>query len=344
MNMDRVLRKNNIFRYATSELSQDAFICWLLSHATEECWDVDVNLRNCALSFLDKILECKNFISKENIFIKSIAKQYKNIDVLLQVDKYYVIIEDKTFTDTHDNQINRYKKTLISEGIETENIICVYYKIEDQPEPEKDIDVEFTRESLLEIFKPYKSLISNAIFIDYVEYLEWLEWESKAYERLIISEWNGRAYVGFFKHLCNTILKDERKSWGYVANPTGGFMGLWWFDILKEEDYHKVGFPKQYLSELYLQIEDNIIAVKYTIEKTDTTDMNKVRDIRWRLYEYFQNQVGDLFMKKVFRPGAYMTVGYVEYNESNYVEKIKMMKKVLQELPFEFHKGTQQTV
>jgi len=342
MNIDKVLRKNNIFRYATSELSQDAFICWLLSHATEECWDVDSNLRDCALSFLEKILECKNLVSKERVFVKNIVKQYKNIDVLFQVDQYYVIIEDKTFTDTHDNQVNRYKETLVAEGIEAEDIICVYYKIEDQPEPEKDIDVEFTRESLLGMFKPYKPLISNAIFTDYVEYLEWLEWETKSYERLKISEWNGRAYVGFFKHVCNTVLRAEWKSWGYVANPTGGFMGLW-FGVLKEEDYLKLGFSKEYLSELYLQIEDNIIAVKYTIQRTDATDMNKVRDVRWKLYEYFHGQLGEQFLKKVFRPGEYMTIGYIEYNENNYVEKIDMMKNALYKLPLEFDKGIKHT-
>lgn len=28
--------KNNLFEYATSELSQDAFICWLASYAHDE--------------------------------------------------------------------------------------------------------------------------------------------------------------------------------------------------------------------------------------------------------------------------------------------------------------------
>ena len=28
--------KNNLFNYATSELSQDAFLCWLASYALEE--------------------------------------------------------------------------------------------------------------------------------------------------------------------------------------------------------------------------------------------------------------------------------------------------------------------
>ena len=28
--------KNNLFNYATSELSQDAFLCWLASYALED--------------------------------------------------------------------------------------------------------------------------------------------------------------------------------------------------------------------------------------------------------------------------------------------------------------------
>lgn len=329
------LRNNNLFKYATSELSQDAFICWLLSHATKECWDDDANIRNCALALLKEILGSKTEECNE-FFVKNIEKQHKNIDVLFQVDKYSVIIEDKTFTGTHDDQVNRYKKTLVDEGVKPENIICVYYKIDIQPEPEKDVDVEFTRESILKMFEPYKKLISNAVFLDYVEYLEFLEWESNGYKRLTISEWSSNAYKGFFKHLGETILRDERKSWGYVANPMGGFMGLWWFDILTDSDYIKIGYEKEYMSELYLQIEDNIIAVKYTIDRQETTDMNMVSSIRWKLYDYFHKEIGSSFMKKPFRPGKFMTVGYVEYNEENYVEKLEMMKRILKELPNKF--------
>lgn len=327
------LRNNNLFKYATSELSQDAFICWLLSHATKECWDDDSNIRNCALALLKEILNVKSVENIENLHISRLEKQYKNIDVLFQVDKYYVIVEDKTFTGTHDDQVNRYKKTLIDEGVPEENIICVYYKIDIQPDPEKDVDIEFTRESILQIFEPFKNIITNSIFVDYVEYLEVLEWESKAYERLPISEWNSNAYKGFFKHLGETILKDESKSWGYVANPMGGFMGLWWFDILNDNDYSKLGYDKEYLSELYLQIEDNIIAVKYTINKQDTTDMNVVSNIRWKLYDYFHNEIGESFKKKPFRPGKYMTIGYVEYDENNYKKIFEMMKQLMKELP-----------
>ena len=34
----------NLFDYATKELSQDAFFCWLLAWADEECRDADSTL------------------------------------------------------------------------------------------------------------------------------------------------------------------------------------------------------------------------------------------------------------------------------------------------------------
>ena len=50
------LGATNLFRYATSELSQDAFICWLLSHLTPEGWDADPQVRACAADFMDRVL------------------------------------------------------------------------------------------------------------------------------------------------------------------------------------------------------------------------------------------------------------------------------------------------
>ena len=44
----KMLSKNNLFAYATSELSQDAFIAWLMSFAMKEFEGKDVLLTNCA--------------------------------------------------------------------------------------------------------------------------------------------------------------------------------------------------------------------------------------------------------------------------------------------------------
>ena len=44
----KMLSKNNLFAYATSELSQDAFIAWLMSFAMKEFEGKDVLLTKCA--------------------------------------------------------------------------------------------------------------------------------------------------------------------------------------------------------------------------------------------------------------------------------------------------------
>ena len=91
------MKKPNLFDYATSELSQDAFICWLLSWAKPEFAGVNPKLSDCAVEIL------KSFFAKHDhsfpLEIKSleICKQYKNIDVLCVVNgEYSVVIEDKT--------------------------------------------------------------------------------------------------------------------------------------------------------------------------------------------------------------------------------------------------------
>ena len=45
----------NLFHYATSELSQDAFICWLLAHGMKEHQTEDPLLCACALDFIHRV-------------------------------------------------------------------------------------------------------------------------------------------------------------------------------------------------------------------------------------------------------------------------------------------------
>lgn len=82
---------NNLFNYATSELSQDAFLCWLLSYAQEKKYSGDDDkLQKCAQSLIKVfllgqkgILE-KNLI-KEDLIVEKIEKQWKYIDVLVRL-------------------------------------------------------------------------------------------------------------------------------------------------------------------------------------------------------------------------------------------------------------------
>lgn len=314
----------NIFNYATSELSQDAFICYLLSFAMEDNKNYDKGISECAFELLRKM-----GIDEENITVTAIHKQYANIDVLVEVNnKYNVIIEDKTFTSQHSNQINRYKEALEKEG--RSNIICVYYKIIEQDWPEKGV-VNITRKDLLNIFTKYTT--NNTIFNNYVEHLKAIDEDVNSYKKKPIGQWNDNMYGGFFTHLIENKVIELSKWCGYgrVNNIQGGFMGLWWYFLKNdnEDSVTKIGLDNKYIENIYLQIENNTIAIKMSITETD--DNNMTRDIRWKLYNYFKEQVPDL-KKKVFRPGIYMTVGYIEYDENNYKEKIELLERLMKNI------------
>jgi hypothetical protein len=47
----------NLFAFATSELSQDAFICWLASWADPSCRELNGPLHATATAFLDRLLK-----------------------------------------------------------------------------------------------------------------------------------------------------------------------------------------------------------------------------------------------------------------------------------------------
>lgn len=119
------MEEPNIFDFATKELSQDAFLCWIFSWAKSEYKSDNNELHK----FARKILF--NITQKDDLILEDISRQEKHIDVLLKLtdsgnNKYAVIIEDKVDTQEHNAQINQYiKKITPTYG---KNIYIVYFK------------------------------------------------------------------------------------------------------------------------------------------------------------------------------------------------------------------------
>ena len=111
---------NNIFTFATGELSQDAFICWCLNWINESDTVTTHRYRQLGLELLAKLIDNpsnSDVLSKVNIKLIDkviLVQQVLNIDVLAIIPQYKlaIIIEDKTFTSEHDNQISFYKDSL----------------------------------------------------------------------------------------------------------------------------------------------------------------------------------------------------------------------------------------
>ena len=291
------MERNNIFNFATSELSQDAFICWLCNWVNfddNSLSEDEKKLKSLATEFIEKMLGEKLEDRKVNI-----KRQYQKIDVLLEIQNktefiakgnntnpivdMYVIIEDKVGTGLHSNQIERYRE-LISEKNKNINegkalVKTVYYKIYDEDNMERlkenGVDVILGRENILELLKEYKDKINNSIFENYHNYLSNIETDVNSYEKKNLEDWNSNCYIGFFKELKNeknllehAIGRQKDCSWGYVNNSSGGFMGMWWFP-LSEEKINKLTETSD--EDIYLQIEQynqkNIIAIKYSVPK-----------------------------------------------------------------------------
>jgi len=317
--------KNNLFSWATSELSQDAFFCWLLSFAVEKHSREEPLLTECAKDLLV-------LFDVTSVMIKEIKRQYQHIDILVCLENgEYVIIEDKTYTAQHGEQLKRYAENLSVDGckISSDKIKTVYLKIVEQAWTENDA-INVTRDDLLKIFEKYIDNVGNQIFIDYYRHLRSIERGVKAYQNLEndISKWDNLSYIGFFTHLQKDKIVDDGW-WGYVPNPTGGFscLNFYW---LGEKELEPSGLFQAGASELYLQIEDNIIAVKLTCsDKTDSYN------IRWNIFEYFVERLRSnnySVKKKTFRPGTWMTVCYVEYNFDDYKDKINAMISIMVEI------------
>ena len=107
--IDERIVENNIFSFATNELSQDAFICWCLNWINMPVRDDNASGRQFGSRFLSRLLNGAYDVSKVNRVY--IFRQLLNIDVLVLVPELQaaLIIEDKTSSQEHGNQINRYK-------------------------------------------------------------------------------------------------------------------------------------------------------------------------------------------------------------------------------------------
>ena len=119
----------NIFDYATSELSQDAFLCWLIACAG--CHQPFQKLGKDFIRFLYNPASANEMKVQQVELVENEEcpypwTQYKKIDVYFQaiVDnkKVSFIIEDKTGTQMHSNQLKRYAEDIQKDEISEDEV------------------------------------------------------------------------------------------------------------------------------------------------------------------------------------------------------------------------------
>lgn len=309
--------KNNLFTYATRELSQDAFICYLMSFALTDAKD-DSILRNCAKTFLWEML---SETAGKDIVLTDVERQVGNIDVLLTAicdgKKYKIAVEDKTYTSEHSNQLLRYLEYLHNKY--PDFTPCgVYYKTSFQSDLSAVKEAGYriiTRKKMLELLAPCVAQINNQIILDYFEYWNEFEEVAQEYQKKPLDQWNDWRHVnGFYEALKNSDFAKEKQIWldyDYVPNRSGGFYGLWLG--FNENTFTILDVP----CALYLQIEAVQQVDKYALPiylKLELRDENSTaKEIREAVVydESWNYRLTDYNFKRPnrFASGRHMTIG-----------------------------------
>jgi hypothetical protein len=285
----------NLFDFATSELSQDAFIAWFLSWADPVLRASNEPLHRAATLLLDRLMDaCKmpRPVSYESV---SVRQQYKKIDVLVVVNgEIAILIEDKTGTADHSDQLVRYIQALLGE-FPRDRICPVFLKTGDQCDltrPQQAGYACFLRSDLLDVLQIGHTYgVRNDIFDDFISYLSGLEAAVQSYCSVPITAWDSdpRRWVGFFTALRERLCDGH---WDYVSNPSGGFMGFWW----------------HWKGKKYLQLEQSKLCFK--IEVADQDKATRMQQwVEWHEALMTSNQRFGLPLKKPpRREGQWMTV------------------------------------
>lgn len=263
----------NLFDFATSELSQDAFLAWLLTWADLKFESVDAYCHQLGKRFVQSLLgKSKDYVI-EHIKVK---KQWKNIDVCAIINnEHFIVIEDKKATLCHSDQLNTYKKVAEQEyGDTNHSLHLVYFKMEEQGNYNSLEEAgykRFKRDTMLNILAKYihdvPSEEKNNIIVDYYEHLVSLDNKINSYLNVPTSKlWSQLAWQGFYTSLQKNKLNG---AWHKVNNPQGGFLAFYWHYLTNEIDNTKF--------DSFLQLEQNKLTIRITLYSE--TNRQEIRNL-----------------------------------------------------------------
>ncbi len=298
----------NLFTFAKSELSQDAFFCWLVMWADARHCESDPELHSVSRRLISSMAAAANR-TVESWGDIQVATQFRGIDILVEINpKVVLLIEDKTTTAQHSNQLERYLQLLReSKEYAGRDVIPIYLKTGDQSHLDEVVKAgffPFMRADVLAALDAHGSQIRNDVFRQFVDYLR--NWEAEVQRFRTVppgpdfSRWKGNSmlWIGLFSEFQRRF--DLR--WDYVPNQAGGFMGAWWF------------VDRQGEVESYLQLEEERLCFKVSI---GTDNSLPYRDIRtsWNARiigaAHSNGQTG-VTKPPRFGTGAHMTVAIYE--------------------------------
>lgn len=227
----------NLFDYAPSELSQDAFLLWLANFADPQQAVDDAALNQLGQRFVRSLLD-KAGVAVSEIRSVRTKKQVSHVDVAIVVNEEVgLIIEDKTVTRDHDDQLTRYLESTIAAqlNVSHDQLHGIYLKTGNEPGGREWPPrwSSYMRDDLLGAIGHGVESGSD-IARDFIEHLRRIDQDTEAFRSSDFlnsdAKWtNPRGIEGFYQWLEGEVPGSaiSWSDWGYVPNAMGGFYGFW---------------------------------------------------------------------------------------------------------------------
>ncbi|MCW3785499.1 PD-(D/E)XK nuclease family protein [Plebeiibacterium sediminum] len=321
-----MISKPNIFNFATSELSQDAILVWLLIWAESTYKETDNALHQIGQSLLQALLNTKK-IKLSTIDSMVIKQQFYKIDIFIELHlkgkKIGIIIEDKVATSSHSNQLEVYLNRIKKLNYDT--IVPIYLKTGFQSDFTHEIENGYHPFTLLDLLKVLdcneRSSITNNIFIDYYLYLNNLhvqyqkdKAEYEDYKDTLISKWGWWSWVGFF----NDNKERFSAGTGVVPNPRENLLAFYFGGENLEVIYNS----NKYKFEPYIDIlfSNGNYKISYRLGVKNHPDEDKtIRDYIIDLFAPTLNSYNIDYTKPRFKKGK-ETIRLLEVKHSSSVK------------------------
>lgn len=302
------IKKPNLFKIATKELSQDAFFTWLLQWAAPDCQQFDSLLYECGNSLLSLLMTESSIYKSHKLLTLKAGRQWEGIDIYAEVffednKKSLLILEDKVHASEHADQLNRYKEFAQNWAEQNgyDELICTYVKIGGEPqriinEIESKGYKVYDRSMILKCLQQFNNS-GNTLLDDFISHLTDLQKAYDSFQHTLPNNWDNAAWVGFYQFVESRI---DINLWHWVNNPSGGFWNLcltWG---------HWSNFP------VYIQIEQGRLCFKIAVAEDETgwdlSDIEK-RNAQDQVQQLLFDYASSVGMKDIERPYPYVHRG-----------------------------------
>lgn len=244
----------NIFDFATKELSQDAFLMWLLENYEDE------EIGAFAKYFLLKMIDEKENSTVTNLKTRAQCKDLHNADVLIECKingkDVAIVLEDKVFTGQHDNQLEKIEEKMVETYKNKRVIYCIFYKTGFVSK--KEVREIKNNNKNWRIFNSYNI---NECFEKF--------YENRNIPNMLLSMYRDyiKDLVTIFNISDDDIIDETKKEWGEKSNK---WVAL--FDQFDQGDNDRgVEFFRSYwFKYIFIKNDDNFFSVEIrsnTMEK-----------------------------------------------------------------------------